>query len=77
MKKKCKYFFHLESIYGTKPNVTPVASTESYTLEKQPEHWRQIGNETPDNDAEPEEGTSGEGSKSHSNSAAKSFQADA
>ena len=66
LKRKCKYFFRLESIYGTKPNITPVAPIESYALEKQPEHQQQINNETSDNNAEPEEGTGGERSKSHS-----------
>ena len=66
LKKKCKYFFHLESICGTKPNVTLVAPIESYTFEKQPEHWQQIDNETLENDAEPGEGTSGVRSKSRS-----------
>ena len=60
LKRKCKYFFHLESIYGTKPNITPVTPTELYALGKQ----QQIGGENSGSDAEPEEGTSGERPKS-------------
>ena len=60
LKRKYKYFFRLESIYETKPNITPVTPIESHALGKQ----QQIGGENSDSDAEPEEDTSDERSKS-------------